>query len=377
MKNEKTQAPRAETKPKRKTKSRWFAPTAPLARSHRLLVGVECLTERALHRRTCRCRKPASASGTTVMQPDARARLLSAALEGSGVHSCMAFEEQVDLLAVAEAHGVLPLLAAATGPASWLASAMLINASRSAQAVELARQVELRSVLEALAGGGVRALVVKGAALAYTHYAAPHLRPRVDTDLLIAPADKATASALLQELGFTRAVMVDRDAIFTQAMFSKAGIGHVRHVIDLHWQISNRPVFRDTLPFNELWARAVPVPQLGPSANAPAPVHALLLACIHVVAHHPDDWRLIWLYDVALIARRLTTNEWDQMWTLAAARDVSTLVARVLVASSEHFSADNWLVRSGAVERTEFAGRAERSSDYIDPQPRTAGATCC
>jgi len=48
----------------------------------------------------------------------------------------------------------------------------------------MARVVELREVLAALAGAGLPVLLLKGAALAYTLYPEPHLRDRSDTDLL-------------------------------------------------------------------------------------------------------------------------------------------------------------------------------------------------
>src|SRR6187402_1512724 len=56
-------------------------------------------------------------------------------------------------------------------------------------AVEALRHRETRRVLMALSEAGVPTLVLKGAALAYTHYPAPYLRARADTDLLVRPAD--------------------------------------------------------------------------------------------------------------------------------------------------------------------------------------------
>ena len=61
---------------------------------------------------------------------------------------------------------------------------------------------ELSHVLASLAAGGVRPLLFKGAALAFTHYPAPPTRPRVDADLLIVPAEVQAATGILERLGY-------------------------------------------------------------------------------------------------------------------------------------------------------------------------------
>ena len=58
---------------------------------------------------------------------------------------------------------------------------------------------EIARVTAALDARGVRALLVKGAALAYGLYPEPCLRPRVDTDILVLGDDRA-ATDLVQAL---------------------------------------------------------------------------------------------------------------------------------------------------------------------------------
>jgi hypothetical protein len=65
------------------------------------------------------------------------------------------------------------------------------------------------------------------------------------------------------------------------------------------------------------------LPELAPQAFAACPVDALLLACMHRcghkqapyyvdgVAHYSGD-RLIWLYDIHLLAVKLTSVEWHE-----------------------------------------------------------------
>ena len=49
---------------------------------------------------------------------------------------------------------------------------------------------------------GVQALLVKGAALAYSLYPEPWLRPRVDTDILVAHESLGAADRVLRGLGY-------------------------------------------------------------------------------------------------------------------------------------------------------------------------------
>ena len=69
-----------------------------------------------------------------------------------------------------------------------------LDACASRVALSLARVAETQRVLARLHDAGVPALIVKGAHVEWTCYAAPHLRERSDTDLLIRERDVASAS---------------------------------------------------------------------------------------------------------------------------------------------------------------------------------------
>jgi hypothetical protein len=97
----------------------------------------------------------------------------------------------------------------------------------------------------------------------------------------------------------------------------KEGPHGVRHAYDVHWKISNPYVFADCLAVETLRREAVVIAALGPNARALSSVHALILACIHRVAHHPHEDRLIWLYDIHLLARSLSCAEWSELGQLA------------------------------------------------------------
>jgi hypothetical protein len=203
--------------------------------------------------------------------------------------------------------------------------------ARAETAGELARRGELMRLLRGLAAdaGKVNALVLKGAALAYTHYSAPYLRPCSDIDLLVSKPQRAAAAAALELLGYTRVDSMSRDAVHTQSSFERQA-GSVHYVVDLHWAISNRPLFAAMLSFDELAANAVPVPGLGTCATTLRPVDALLFACIHRIAHHNDSHLLIWLYDVKLLAERLSAAEWEQFVELAARKQLLAVCRETL-----------------------------------------------
>src|SRR5262249_30430235 len=155
--------------------------------------------------------------------------------------------------------------------------------------------------------------------LAYTHYARPDLRPRVDTDVLISADARAQVDALLDRLGYERAANVTGELVSAQTFHVKRRGDAIVHAVDVHWQVATPLVSANVRTSAELLARSVPLGQLGPSACAPADVHALLIACVHRVAHHTESVvRLKWLYDIDLIARGLDARAWDELVTLAA-----------------------------------------------------------
>ncbi len=184
-------------------------------------------------------------------------------------------------------------------------------------AIELVRRRELQRVVERLREAGVETLVFKGAALGYTLYPAPALRSRYDTDLLVRRSSFPTAADLLEALGYTRLNSLSGGSVHTQCTFERQ-IGSTWHVIDLHWAVSNRPLFASMFSFDELAAGALPVPALGPGAKMPSLPHALLVACAHRVAHHDDSPVLMWLYDIRLLVEAMPEPEAIRFAALAA-----------------------------------------------------------
>ena len=185
---------------------------------------------------------------------------------------------------------------------------------RGAATRELLVQMELRRVLDRLAREHVRALVIKGTALAYTVYGSAWHRPRTDTDLLIDPNETEKAIRVLESCSYARSDAVTAGTLVThQAAFERVDDHGLSHVIDLHWRLVNPQVLANVLPFEYLWQHAQPVAALGPDARTPRAVDAVLVASIHRLAHHQGQDRLIWLYDLHLLTTRFTDADWSEL----------------------------------------------------------------
>jgi hypothetical protein len=254
--------------------------------------------------------------------------LLSAVISGDrAAAAALGHFDPEAIRRVARRHGVLPLVADRC--ASWDAAGPVADLLRSDAmahaAADLVREVELGRVLDGLAAADVDVLLLKGAQLAYTHYMRPDLRPRADTDLLVRAGARGAAHDALVALGYDAPAQVSGDFVTHQAFYARHRQGVAVHGVDLHWRIANPQLFARLLTFQELWSTAVPIPALGTTARGLSSVHALLLACVHRVAHHYDDDCLIWLFDIHRIASRLSAGEWETFLSLADARDVMTI----------------------------------------------------
>jgi len=236
-------------------------------------------------------------------------------------------------------HGMLPLVY------RWSGNRALRDAALRAAALETLQIETLREVLDALHERGVTPLIAKGTALAYSIYPAPDLRPRTDVDLLIDERDFGAVRAMFAGRGFGETP----PSGIRQHMFYRVDVNRVMQSYDVHLDITNNATTADTLWYDDLRARAVPVPAISRHALAPSPVDALLYACIHRVVHHHASDRLIWLYDVHLLREGMTPEQRREFWTRAAERRVVAISRQSIVQAQELFGGD-------AEDATEFLG---------------------
>ena len=164
--------------------------------------------------------------------------------------------------------------------------------TRDAIAVDLARTSDLAALNEALAREGQQVLLLKGAALARTHYPQPYLRARVDTDLMIEPDRIRQVRALLAGLDYDLVGWTYKSHQFN-ATKEKYGGRVIRY--DVHWRANNGSKYARVIGFEDALAESVPVPGID-GARTLGPVHSLMLACMHRAATLSTQRdRLVWL----------------------------------------------------------------------------------
>ena len=230
-----------------------------------------------------------------------------------------------------------------------------------AAAGDLVQEYEVKQVLEELHGQGIFPLLMKGTPLAYIIYPQPHLRTRCDTDILFAhKADAERAWGVVRQMGYKRPHSISGEFISSEFTCFKSGKLGVEHALDFHWKVSNNQLFTHTLLFDELQTESVPVPCLGEQAYALNSVHSLLHACIHLLSHTPygDGDRLIWLYDIHLLAKTFDRTKWENFTTPAVEKKICNIcfegLRKATSALATPVPADVWKIlrEAGEKERT-------------------------
>lgn len=271
-------------------------------------------------------------------------------------------------------HGIGPLLhdrlADTPAWAGWHTAVRdaLTRETLALSAVELLRERELQRVGQAFAAQGVDGLLLKGAALAYGLYRAPVLRTRTDTDILVAPGGERLAGEVLTGLGYRRPLAIDGELIKSQAQYLSEATSPGL-TIDLHWRLTNTHVFADTLSFAELAADAYARDGFGPALRIPDAVALLLHACIHRAVNLPQRHgnRLIWLFDVHLLAASLDDARWRRFVALAGEKRITAVCADSLRAAQAHFATP---LPGAAMRRLRApAARRELSARLLDADP--------
>lgn len=308
---------------------------------------------------------PTTSAHGTVGTPQAILDLLAAVVRGEAPDWPPDIEP-ADVLRVAAHQGLDVLVASRIGELStWpeAITAVLAAALRDACVIEVLRERELVRVLATMHEVHVQPLLVKGTALAYSLYAAPHLRPRIDTDLLVAAGQVDYATRALETMGYAKTAQNVGRLVSHQVAMVRLDAHGIWHAIDIHWKVANPHVFANLLTFEELAASAAALPALGPRARTPAPALAMMVAAVHLAAHHAHHVRLIWLYDLHLLCSRMRPDEFDQVVPLAKARGLATVCSRGLHLARRWF--DTSVPASVLAELDAVDARSEEPARYV------------
>lgn len=227
-----------------------------------------------------------------------------------------------------DAHGMLPLVH------HWSRLPQLKSGSIAAAAFEALRLVELRRALDVLGPEGILPLIIKGSALAYQSYPAPELRPRGDTDLFVRENDVPRVRELLLSAGYVeRITSGDRHGL-RQALFLTTDGHGAEHALDVHWAIANPSAFSEVIGYDDAAGEALSIDEIHPRALGLDRARAMLLACVHRVAHHHATDRVIWLVDMHLLAATFAARDWERLWAIAGERRVVRVVVDSLEAAA-------------------------------------------
>ncbi len=248
-------------------------------------------------------------------------------------------EDEARFLRITRDHGIQPLIQSRAAALPDIPRPVL--ASLREQAIleatwDSIRTEALGEVVQHAEREGIPLLVVKGSALAWSHYASPELRPRADQDLLLREEDLRRLEDFLSAHRWEESLSIDTEDIFSQTTWVTRRSGF-RLAFDLHWRMSNlKPVAR-MFDLDSLLERSREVTAGGFRFRAPSSPDALLIATTHRVAHHPGADRVIWLYDIHLLFESLSQAEEDELWRRAVKAEATSILVDGLAAARRWF----------------------------------------
>jgi hypothetical protein len=244
-------------------------------------------------------------------------RVARAAVEGLAIDLCaIPFDSVgwVTLASAAETHGLAPLAHVCLQPHPQAAPETTMQ---QLEALALRhrvwhreRTIALAEILDAFERASIDAVVLKGAALAWSVYASPALRPMGDMDLMVPRAAARAAQLSLQRLGFHAQSMAQRR--FGRNAHHLPIVSRARNGVTISVEIHRDALSRDTLSsisMSNLTESLRPFDMNGTHAFALGHVDMLRHLTHHLLE---PSWhgrlRLIGLVD--LLRYALTFHDW-------------------------------------------------------------------
>ena len=243
----------------------------------------------------------------------------------------------------------------------------LRHVSRAQASFTLLLDDSTRKTLDLLDQHKIPVLLLKGTPVAHLYYENPYQRSRCDTDIYIGEEHTKISAELLASHGYVVSGLETRKHSSKQFVAAKIALQDVHMHFDVHFKLSNRVMFRATLPFEDCYKNRQAVAALGPNAYALSPVDLLLHACIHRIAHgrNTERDRLIWLYDIHLLVEAMNESELEQFKNKAIDRLVGVLCADAIEVAQGIFGTirpENFLVGLRENEKNEPSAKLIHSS---------------
>jgi hypothetical protein len=228
-------------------------------------------------------------------------------------------DEWTDLLTRLSFHSILPLVYRKIGqlPQEVHPPKHIIQDMRKAfmgsRALCLQMERQLHRLLDAFKEAAVRALVLKGPALVWSVYPDPATRPSSDIDLLVLPEEFTKAREVLHRLGYrcTFGKFEDFGGTGCQETFINQANSTDSLDVELHWELHDFFGVERGNRVYDLFSRSMEVETSIVTFEALNWVDALIHAALHLVMTHNQEVRLLWIYDIALLAQKLTVpDDW-------------------------------------------------------------------
>lgn len=214
---------------------------------------------------------------------------------------------------------------------------------------------------------GLEGICLKGAALARWLYPTPEQRYRTDLDLMVSRDRVEEALDLLGELGFGQPKWTIWS---TQASLLHP---HTGLIVDLHWQLSDHPVFHHAFSFTELWANSIPMPERSERIRRLEAPHALAHSVIHrqveIGGKQASDSGLL---DAALLIERMDQEQLGRFEAICSEKGISGLAADLLDDAARKLDIQN----SAMIDRFRRRGESEWLTALVNrPRSRFRMAT--
>ncbi|MEM7781570.1 MAG: nucleotidyltransferase family protein [Pseudomonadota bacterium] len=244
-------------------------------------------------------------------------------------------------------HGISTILAVSHNAYSgWPKSVSepLLFEARLASVWEESHKKTLIDLFANLADAGIEATVMKGTALAYLVYDPASMRRRGDTDLLIGIADLERTRRLLKNAGFS--TYSSPHGLYSQESWQLKVGHHLTHIIDLHWEPTDRPVLQRILRFEDFFQNRVALERLGSEVYGPSPVQMLIQGALNQAWHTSRGYnvaedrilggrRLVWQVDYTKLLKRFNDQLWDELIQVCRERDARSIVYAALAGTQK------------------------------------------
>ena len=224
------------------------------------------------------------------------------------------------LLALAERHGLLPLLThrIKTISAGFLPLELcnrLQEGTRTHELFALSLMGELFRLLQRFAAAQIETVVIKGPVLSMRCYGDPARRQYSDLDLIVRTSDMRRATQLMLQLGYIPRIPLQAIAdgkIPGEYVFLRPD---TNLLIEFHTEHTFR-YYPRRLPLEKVFARKTCVSIDDRQVPALAPEDELVLVCIHAAKHLWES--LGWVADVAALLANNPGLNWQRARSAAA-----------------------------------------------------------